>query len=192
MVTYATDISKWLDWQHDYRLGLILIVPPDEVCKRIDPLRSKHAPGSTDACPTHISISDPLRLEMSQELDEEITSILSGIAPFTLHYDEPKVHVAPAGHAGVFYPITPQEPIDDLKEKLHQAAIFDGKVYKRRDIPAHMTIAESVPVEDSSRIVEESRDTVPRGSFLCDELEFIVPDNNMHFQRIKTYALGAG
>jgi hypothetical protein len=125
---------------------------------------------------------------MTQELDDEITGILRGIDPFTLYYDKPMVS---REHAGVAYPITPQEPIDDLKQKLRRAAIFEGKVYRRRDIPAHMTIAEFVTIEESWRTLEEIKDTAPSGSFLCDKLEFIVPDINMQFQRVKTYALGA-
>ena len=189
MVTYVTDTSKWEKWQNDYRLGLILIMPPPEVSRLINPLRSKYDPKAFYSCPTHISISDPLRREMTQELDDEITGILSTIASFTLHYDKPK---ASRHHAGVAYPITPQKPIDELKRRLHQAAIFEGKVYERRDIPAHMTIAEFVTIAESWQIFEEIQDIAPSGSFLCNQLEFIVPDINMQFQRVKTYALGAG
>ena len=83
MVTYVADTSKWEDWQKDYRLGLILIMPPREVSKLIDPLRSEHDPRAFHSCPTHISISDPLHLEMTQELDEEIAGILSSVDPLT-------------------------------------------------------------------------------------------------------------
>jgi len=125
---------------------------------------------------------------MTQELDDEVTDILSRIDPFMLYYDKP---IASRDHAGVAYPIMPQEPIDNLKQKLHQATIFEGKVYGRRDIPAHMTIAEFVTIEESWRIWEDIKDIAPSGSFLCDQLELIVPDINMQFQKVKTYALGA-
>ncbi len=124
---------------------------------------------------------------MTPSLDDEIAGILGMIEPFRPHFDEPK---ASRARAGVAYPITPQEPIDDLKAKLHQAAVFDGQVYRRRDIPAHMTIAEFVTIEESWRIVEEIQNIAPSGSFLCDRMEFIVPDINMRFQRVKTYTLG--
>lgn len=188
MVTYVTDTSKWEDWQTDYRLGLILTKPPPEVSSQIDPLRSKYDPKGFHMCPTHISISDPLRMEMTPELDEEITGILSKIDPFMLHYEKP---MASRDHAGVAYPITPQEPIDELKRELHQAAIFEGKVYGRREVPGHMTIAEFVTIDESWRIWDELKDIAPSGSFLCSQLEFIVPDINMQFQKVKTYALGA-
>ena len=122
-------------------------------------------------------------------LDEEISGILGRIDPFILYYDK---LMASRDHAGVAYPITPHEPIDELKKGLDQAAIFQGKVCGRRDIPAHVTIAEFVTIEESWRICEEIQDSAPSASFLCDQLEFIVPDINMEFQRVKTYTLGAG
>ena len=188
MVAYVTDTSKWEDWQKDYRLGLILIMPPPEVARQIDPLRTLYDPKAVRAEVVERRRPDPLRLEMTPELDDEITDILSKVDPFTLYYDKP---MASRDHAGVAYPITPQEPIDELKRKLHRATIFGGKVYRRRDIAAHMTIAELVTIEESWRIWEEIKDIAPSGSFLCAQLEFIVPDINMQFQRIKTYALGA-
>ena len=124
---------------------------------------------------------------MTDDLDEEITNILSGIEPFTLNYGKPE---ASRDHPGVACPITPQAPIDELKHKLHQAAIFEGRVYGRRDIPAHMTIAEFVTIEDSWRICDEIQELVSPGSFLCNQMVFIVPDIDMRFQQVKTYSLG--
>lgn len=43
-VTYATDMSNWEDWQRDYILGLILIVPPPTVSALIDELRAEYDP----------------------------------------------------------------------------------------------------------------------------------------------------
>ena len=189
MVTYVTDTSKWEDWYCDYRLGLILIVPPEEVSQQIDPLRAKYDPHAFAICPTHISLSDPLRREMTPELAQEIREILRKIEPFTLFYD--KLH-ASTEYAGVAYPITPQGPIDRLKAALHTAAIFEGQVYHRRDIPAHMTIAEYISIEDGLRLCAQLEDSAPSGSFLCDRLEFIVPDQDFHFQRVGTFFLGTG
>ena len=189
MVVYATDTSEWEDWYCEYRLGLILIMPPEEVSRQIDPLRAKHDPYAFAICPTHISLSDPLRREMTPELEREIRHILGKIEPFTLYYDKPQ---ASPEHGGVAYPIPPQEPIDRLKEALHTAAVFEGKVYMRRDIPAHMTIAEFISIEASLKLCAELQDTAPSGSFVCDRLEFTVPDQDFHFQRVDTFFLGTG
>ena len=64
-------------------------MPPEEVSRQIDPLRAKHDPYAFAICPTHISLSDPLRREMTPELEREIRDILSEIEPFMLHYDKP-------------------------------------------------------------------------------------------------------
>ncbi|NQU44429.1 2'-5' RNA ligase family protein [bacterium] len=127
-VDYVTDTSNWENWQRDYRLGLILIMPPEEVSRQIDLLRAKHDPYAFAICPTHISLSDPLRREVTPELEEEIRDILSTIAPFMLHYDKP--HASPK-RGGVAYPISPQAPIDHLKEILHTAAVFEGALLWR-------------------------------------------------------------
>ncbi|MEM7028493.1 MAG: 2'-5' RNA ligase family protein [Chloroflexota bacterium] len=187
MIKYTEDISKWEDWQQDYRLGLILIMPPPEVSQPIDALRARYDPRSFAYCPTHISVSDLLRLEMTDEMEQEIRCILKGIKPFMLHYHKPQ---ASTERAGIAYPIRPQEPIDDLKQSLHKAAVFDGKVYGRRHIPAHMTIAEFISIEDSLSICAQLQNSVPSGSFLCDRLEYIVPNEDFHFQRKNTFSLG--
>ena len=187
-VEYVTDTSKWQKWQRDYRLGLILIMPPAVVADRINALRAKYDPPTYASCPAHITLSDPLGLEMTPELDAEISSILRTVEPFMLHFDKP--HAA-GERGGVAYPIHPREPIDALRAVLHEASVFTMEPYWTRTIAPHMTIAESVSVEESRRIMEEIKDTAPSGSFLCDRLEFIVPDSNMHFQRVKSYALAA-
>jgi hypothetical protein len=187
MIDYTEDVSKWEDWQRDYRLGIILILPPSEVSQQIDPLREKYDPRSFAYCPTHISVSDPLRREMTPDLEDEIRDILKKISPFLLHYDKPN---ASSEHTGVACSITPQEPIDDLKQALHVASAFAGKVYGRRRIPVHMTIAEFISIEDSLTLSAQLRDSALSGSFLCDRLEFMVPDENFHFHRKGAFLLG--
>ena len=123
---------------------------------------------------------------MTPAFTDEIQTILGGIEPFTLYYDQP--HASP-DHAGVAYPITPQEPIDELKDSLHQASVFDGEAYQRRDVPAHMTIAEFITIDDSLKLCSELQATAPSGSFLCDRLEFIVPDESFRFQRARIFYL---
>ena len=158
MISYAKDIKHWDDWQHDYRLGLILIMPPDDVAKQIDQLRAQYDPRSHAICSSHISVSDPLRREMTSALEQEIQGILKRVEPFTLFFERP--HASP-DRAGVAYPITPQQPIDELKEALHTASVFTGDAYQRRDIPAHMTIAEFITLEDSLKLCTELQDTAP-------------------------------
>ena len=187
MITYAADTTKWEDWQRDYRLGLILIMPPEEVSRQIDPLRAKYDPYAFAICPAHISVSDPLQREMTPEVEDETRRILSLIRPFTLYFDS---LYASLDYSGVIYPIRPQEPIDKLKAALHTASAFSGKIYSRRNIPPHMTIAEFISIEDGLKLCVQLKNSVPRGSFICDRLEFVVPDDDFHFQRKLTFFLG--
>ena len=186
-VDYVTDTSTWEKWQRDYRLGIILIMPPPEVADQINPLRVKYDPYAYAICPTHITVSDPLGLEMTPERDAEIAKILSSVDPFMLHFDKPH---ASRERSGLTYPVHPAEPIHALRTILHQASVFTRDGYWTRTVPPHMTVAEFVSIEESWRIKEEIEGTAPSGSFLCDRLEYIVPDINMHFQSVKWYALG--
>lgn len=187
MIPYVTDTSSWEEWQRDYRLGLILIIPPTEVSERINPLRAKYDPRTYAICPAHITLSDPLRREMTPQRESEICCILSRIQPFTLHFDKPH---ASDKHAGVGYPIYPREPIDALRSALHAASVFVGEPYYTRNLPPHMTIAEFISIEESLNLCRQLQDTAPSGSFLCDRLEFIVPDQDFHFRGCGTFLLG--
>lgn len=142
-------------------------MPPPEVSRRIDPLRSKYDPKAFSSCPTHISISDPLRKEMNPGMDEEIAAILRGIPFFKLYFDGPTTSI---DYAGVTDPNIPQGPVENIKQKLHQAAIFASQVYYRGAIPTRVTIAESW------KILREIQANASSGSFVCDRLEFTMPD----------------
>ena len=58
-ITYTTDTSNWEDWQRDYRLGLILIVPLPMVSTLIDSLRTEYDPRSAAICQSHIRVRSP-------------------------------------------------------------------------------------------------------------------------------------
>lgn len=188
MVSYAEEMSDWEQWQRDYRLGVILILPPPEVAQQIDPLRAKYDPRSFATSPTHISVTDPLSKEMTPDLQEEIQGVLSGFSPFEVHFDKPQ---ASTEYAGVSYPIRPQEPIDALKQALHASSAFGDRSHERRDIPAHMTIAEFLSIEESLRLCDQLQDTAPSGSFVCDRLSLVVPDQDFSFNEAVVFVLDA-
>ena len=68
--------------------------------------------------------------------------------------------------------------------------VFAGQVYQRRHIPAHITIAKFISIEDSLKIRAQLQEILPSGSFLCDKLSFIVPDEDFKFQRKGVFPLG--
>ena len=183
----VADMSGWEPWQHDYRFGVVLVMPPPHVASSIDALRQAYDQKSHAICSAHISVSDPLRRQMSDDAQKEIQELLRTVEPFEVHYDSP---TASARRPGVAYPVSPQERFDELKRIIHQASVFEGFAHSRRDIPAHMTIAEFLTIEDSLRICADLIDRAPRGSFWCDRLEHVVPDATFRFQRRGTFLLG--
>jgi hypothetical protein len=92
---------------------------------------------------------------------------------------------------GVACLVAPQERFDELKRIIHQASVFEGTVHGRRKIPAHMTIAEFVTIEESLKIGEDLGATASGVSFWCDRLEYVVPDPAFRFQQCGTFLLGA-
>jgi 2'-5' RNA ligase superfamily len=183
----AADTSSWEPWQHDYRFGVVLVMPPPHVAAPIDALRQAYDQKSHAICSAHISVSDPLRRELTDEARNEIQELLRTVEPFEVQYDRP---TASAQRPGVAYPVSPQERFDQLKSVIHQASVFEGVAHGRREIPAHMTIAEFLTIEDSLRICADLIDTAPRGSFWCDRLEHVVPDAAFRFRRRGTFLLG--
>ena len=153
----------------------------------IDHMRRKYDPKSHAICPAHISVSDPLSREMTPDLETEIRSILKTIEPFELHFDRLG---ASREHPGVSYPIRPAEPIRELQNALHESRAFSRREYHRRQIPPHMTIAEFISIEDGLNLCSRLRDTAPKGSFLCDRLEFMAPNDDFRFRRDSTFLLG--
>lgn len=181
-------MAGWEEWQLDYRLGVLLIQPPPEIAQQIDAMRAKYDPKSLSICSAHISVSDPLNREMTPELYDEIRAILSAINPFQLHFDTLQ---ASTEHAGVYYLVGPQEPIDDLKRVLHRSTAFSGDTHERRDIPAHMTIAEFLSIKDGLDLCAAIQGTAPTGSFRCEELAYFVPDEHFCFRQAGNFKLGA-
>ena len=183
----VVDTASWEPWQHDYRFGVILVMPPPHVASPIDALRQTYDPKSHAICSAHISVSDPLRRQMTDDSQNQIQELLRTVEPFEVHYDR---LTASARRPGVAYPVSPQERFDELKRIIHQASVFEGVAYRRREIPAHMTIAEFLTIEDSLRICADLMDTAPRGSFWCDRLEHVVPDATFRFRRHGAFLLG--
>lgn len=187
MTAYAEEMLVWDDWQRDYRFGVLLILPPTEIAQQIDALRAKYDPKSHAICTAHISVSDPLSKKMTHDLQDEIQGVLNTIGPFELYYDAPR---ASTEYAGVFHPIRPQEPIDELKRALHNSSAFHGSMHERRDIPPHMSIAEFISIEESLKLCDTIKDEAPVGAFRCEELSYVVPDEKFRFRKVKSFPLG--
>lgn len=187
-IDHVTDRSSWESWQRDYRFGVILVLPPPHVASAVDALRLELDPKAHAICPAHISVSDPLRRQPTDDDWEQIRNLLAGIEPFEVRYDRP---TASPERPGVACPVSPQDRFDEVKRVVHQASVFDGGAYSRRTIPAHMTIAEFVTIEESLKIAGDLAGTPLQGTFVCDRLAYMVPDAAFRFRQCGTFPLGA-
>jgi hypothetical protein len=188
MAEYAADTSGWDDWQREYRLGLILILPPDELRRQVDALRREHDPRSVAICEAHISLSEPLMKEWSPGLEREVCAVLATVEPFEIRYGPLRTFDP---YPGVAYRIEPEDRFFALRTKLHATSAFEGSALRRKDIPPHMTIAEYLPdMPASEALLDSLQGKVPEGAFLCDHLTLIVPDEGFRFRRVLDLPLG--
>jgi hypothetical protein len=185
---YVFGTSRWEAWQRDYQFGVILVMPPPDVAASIDALRETYDPKSHAILSAHISVSDPLPRELEEDDRERLQELLRGVQPFEVRYGMP---IASAQRPGVACPVEPQDRFDELKRVIHDAPVFGDFVYGRRDIPAHMTVAEFVTIDESLKIASDLANTSLTGSFWCDRLDHIVPDQAFRFHRRGTFFLGA-
>jgi 2'-5' RNA ligase len=181
MFSYAQDKSEWLDWQHNYQFGAFYVVPPDNVLATVDELRAKHDPQSASYCCGHISLSRPLKAPLTEKQLEDIRASLLNFPSFRVTYG-PLVTYPP--HPGVCFEIKPNERFTELRDLLHSTSAFSGFTYRRDSIPAHMTIAEfNYTLEQSEELRKSLVGKVPYGDFLCESIEYLVPNQDFFFER---------
>jgi len=178
LTNYVTDISRWEDWQKEYRYGVILIIPPDPPLTRVEALRRKYDPKGQAICGPHISVTVPFPRALSDANWYEIKSIVSGIKPFTIKYG-PLMNFLP--HPGVYLAIEPVTEMDNLRTVLEKAAAFKGAPPRKYPFLPHMTIAEFITEEETKELMVKLKDTAPVGSFFCTSVSYAVPDRYFHF-----------
>ncbi len=179
-IRYADDTSGWADWQRDYRFGVLLILPPSDIARKLDRLRQRYDPASAEISPAHISVSRPLNAKLNDARCDEIRDVLAEVDPFELVFEKP--HASP-DYAGVSYPVHPQAAIDELKRAIHRASVFANGGHERDNIPAHITVAEFISIEESLDLARELEATSSRTEFTCDRLTLVVPDEQFRFHR---------
>jgi 2'-5' RNA ligase len=189
MPTYATAMTTWLDWQKDYRFGVILVLPPEPVRSQINGLRAKYDPQSHKTVEAHISLTAPLQKEPDDRQWTELERIALQFEAFPIDYG-PLVSFLPK--AGAALDIQPQAQLDKLRIALEVGEVFLGAPPRRYPFWAHMTIAEFVSVETTQQLVRDLEGgRSPRGSFPCGRLSYVVPDEEFRFIEWRALKLGS-
>jgi 2'-5' RNA ligase len=182
-------MTDWLDWQRPYRFGVLLVLPPDPVRKEINALRAKYDPRSHAAAEAHISLTVPFQKEPDDGLWRELDRVASGFAPFAIRYG-PLVPFLPK--PGAVLDIEPKDELDRLRRTVETCEIFAGAGPRPYPFWPHMTIAEFVSVDATKELVRQiGGDRAPAGSFVCDHLSYLVPDESFHFTERRVVKLGS-
>lgn len=68
--------------------------------------------------------------------------------------------------------------------------MFQGMPLTRDHIAPHMTIAEFITNEKTDELLRELSGNVLDGSFLCNAVEYAVPNRDFYFERVLRILLG--
>lgn len=183
---YANEQLWEHEWEKEYKYGVILFIPPEPIFSAVNELRQKYDKFSADGCCAHISLTMPLKNPLTLADVKEIERSLSSFNKFEVHYG-PFINFLPAAK-GVVLEIKEQEKFEELYKVIESA---EGVEFYHRKWPfkAHMTIAEFISEEDTLILTEELNKKDMYGSFTCDKVFYMVPDQDMVFQKVMAFNL---
>jgi hypothetical protein len=184
---HAKSMADWLDRQKSYRFGTILILPPAAVCQAIDPLRARYDPMSQAAIGAHISLTVPLPRALTDRHWGQLLQVASRFPALEIRYG-PVIPFLP--NPGAALHIEPQPDLDGLRLALEACDLFQGAAPRIHPFWAHMTIAEFIDADRSRTMIGEiGADSSLTGSFTCEHLSYVVPNEGFRFHEHGNLAL---
>lgn len=128
LTSYPNDTSRWEQWQHDYKFGVILIYPPDPIFTIVNKLRAQYDTKSQQSCDAHISLTVPLPGPVTQTAWDELCERMKFIEPFEVRYSTPTSF---AGIPGVVLKVEPIDRLKNLVDTLEGSEMFHGAKKRR-------------------------------------------------------------
>jgi 2'-5' RNA ligase len=180
-----SEMNGWAEWQKEYSHGVVLIWPPDEIRSQINALRARYDPVSQSCAEAHVSLTPPFLHAPSEQDWVKLRRVAAGHTRFDIAFGP----VSAFGLSVIYLEVHPLERLEDLRSSLLATGLFARALHK--DFVPHMTITEglsSVPV--SQDLLAELRRSTTGGSFHCDRLAYIRPDQNFHFEVERFLELG--
>jgi 2'-5' RNA ligase len=183
-------MAAWEEWQRPYRFGTIVIRPPDEVRETVNSQRAEYDPVSQAYCQAHISVTQPLSRPLDGEEWRQVSELLLAHEPFEIRFG-PVNSFLP--YPCIWYEIHPAEKILAIRSDLHQTGFFNLAMKHPKDFIPHMTVTEGLsgPAVDQG-LLERIGTESSKGSFLCEELAYIVPNEAFRFEVASTFPLSSG
>ena len=180
-------MDNWEDWQKPYQHGTIVIWPPYEIREIVNAQREAYDPISRSICEAHITVTQPFSKFLSDVEWDSLFKLLNAYDPFKIEYGPLKSFLP---YPCIWYEIQPKETVLELRSALHNTGFFNlGLKYTEGFIP-HMTITEGLsgPSVDES-LLDALQLKSRRGTFLCRELAYIVPEDRFYFRVVKVLPL---
>ena len=175
-------------WKLEYQHGTFVIWPPDAVRKPINELRKVHDPRSQSYCEAHISLTPPLKRELTEEHRTQLEAIFKDTPPFTITLGA--ITTFPSSKV-IYVEVEPQAQIRDLRERLLATGLFARSSYP--NFTAHCTVSEfgTQSEAETKSLLESLRSRDLSGSFQCCAAALIVPDENFTFSVRRNFELGS-
>lgn len=175
--------------RRDYACGALVIWPPDEVREAVNFWRQRFDPHSHAICEAHITLTQPFLWEPDEHEFELIGQTVASHRSFAIEYG-PLNSFLP--YPCVYLEIRPSEAVLRLREDLHHLGMFDlNRPHTRGFIP-HMSITDGYPDPEQCRLILTALERdAPRGTFSCDHVSYIRPDDDFHFEVEREFFLVA-
>jgi len=173
-------MESWEEWQKPYQFGTIAIWPPDEVREVVNLQREEYDPVSRAYCEAHITVTEPFIRRPSSQDWARIEEALLSFHPFEVRYGPLNTFLP---YPCIWYEIEPKELVIGIRNALHQTGLFRLESKHAANFMPHMTITEGLsgPKVDDSLLRRLQRES-GKGTFLCEDLAYIVPDARFRFR----------
>lgn len=178
------------DFRATYQYGTLLILPPPDVAAVVDELRERYDPASAAICGAHITLTQPFVVEPRETELASLAATVAGHAPFFIQWG-PLTTFLP--YPCIYFEIRPPEPIMQLRGTLHGLGLFNLSLpFSGDDFVPHMSVTDGHPdAEETQRIFEELRASVPHGVFPCSEVVYSRPNEQLRFVAERIFPLTA-
>ena len=186
------DENLWEEkWKHDYKYGVILFIPPEPIKSFVDSLRSRYDPKSYSSCVAHISLTMPIKHELTSDNINNLENSLVKFKSFKVTYG-PVINFLPAA-PGIVFNIKEQKEFENLYKFIESISNID--FYPRKwPFKAHLTIAEFLDDSETIELTNKLNTTLEEnklyGEFLCKNVSYMVPDQEFVFREMYKFNLG--
>jgi 2'-5' RNA ligase len=168
--------TSWPTWQRDYRYGVLVIEPPQELASLLDPIRERLDPFSAGRYGAHVTVTPPLAAAPSSADEERVRTAVRGVASMKLQLGRPTRF---SGSSVVYLPVVPSEGVHQLRTALLATGLFRLDLPHTSDFVPHLTLSEFGTAPEEALVADVPQPDAM--AFLLEAVAWVVPDEAFHF-----------